>query len=163
MLFDEVDVVTLIESELGAVAIPHVIRAANRRTLREIHAEIRRVQAKPATSAQRSGLLKRLSSLTPGFLRRSFLRGLKRNPHWLKQTAGTTLVTAVGMFGSGAGWAVGLLPLHTLALTVGGIAQRPGIVDGAWSRGSTSRSPSASITTSWTARRPRGSRSASGT
>ncbi len=130
VLFDEVDVVTLIESELGAVAIPHVIRAANRRTLREIHAEIRRVQAKPATSAQRSGLLKRLSSLTPGFLRRSFLRGLKRNPHWLKQTAGTTLVTAVGMFGSGAGWAVGLLPLHTLALTVGGIAQRPGVVDG---------------------------------
>ena len=32
VLFDEVDVVTLIESEVDAVAIPHVIRAANRST-----------------------------------------------------------------------------------------------------------------------------------
>jgi len=130
VLFDEVDVVTLVESEVDAVAVPHVIRAANRRALRDIHHEIRRIQAEPAASPQRSGALLRLSRLTPGFLRRLFFRALRRNPHWLKRTAGTTLVTAVGMFGTGAAWAVGIVPLHTLCLTVGGITRKPGLADG---------------------------------
>jgi pyruvate/2-oxoglutarate dehydrogenase complex dihydrolipoamide acyltransferase (E2) component len=129
VIFDDVDVVTLVESEVDAVAIPHVIRAANRRTLREIHGEIRQIQAEPSASAQRSGLLARLSPHVPGLLRRLFLRALRRDPHWLKRTAGTTLVTAVGMFGSGTGWVVGIVPLHTLSLTVGGITRKPGLVD----------------------------------
>jgi len=128
VLFDDVDVVTLVESEVDAVAIPHVIRSANRRTVREIHDEIRRIQAEPKASAQRSGLLARLSPYVPGLLRRTFLRVLRTDPHWLKRTAGTTLVTAVGMFGSGTGWAVGIVPLHTLCLTVGGITRKPGLV-----------------------------------
>ncbi|HSN67825.1 MAG TPA: 2-oxo acid dehydrogenase subunit E2, partial [Thermoanaerobaculia bacterium] len=81
-------------------------------------------------SAQRSGLLMRLSAFTPGFLRRLFFRALRKDPHWLKRAAGTTLVTAVGMFGIGAGWAVGIVPLHTFCLTVGGITRKPGLVDG---------------------------------
>lgn len=129
VLFDEVDVVTMVEPEVGAVAIPHVIRSANRRTVQELHEEIRRVQAEPGSSVQRTGLLARLSPHAPGFLRRAFLRVLRRNPTWLKQAAGTTLVTSVGMFGPGTGWAVGIVPLHTLALTVGGITRKPGLVD----------------------------------
>jgi pyruvate/2-oxoglutarate dehydrogenase complex dihydrolipoamide acyltransferase (E2) component len=129
VLFDEVDVVTLIESEVDEVAIPHVIRAANRRTVQEIHAEIRAVQAAPGRSAQRSGVLARLSRFTPGFLRRLFFRVLRRSPRLMKRSAGTTLVTAVGMFGTGAAWAVGIVPLHTACLTVGGLSTRPGIVE----------------------------------
>jgi pyruvate/2-oxoglutarate dehydrogenase complex dihydrolipoamide acyltransferase (E2) component len=129
VLFDEVDVVTLIESEVDAVAVPHVIRAANRRTVDELHAEIRRIQAEPAASAQRSGVLARLSAFTPGPLRRLFFRVLRRCPRWLKRTAGTTLVTAVGMFGMGAGWVVGIVPLHTLCLTVGAITRKPVAID----------------------------------
>ena len=131
VLFDEVDVVVLVEAERGGVAIPHVLRGANRRTVRSLHEEIRRVQAAPRTSAQRSGFLARLSPWVPGFARRAFLRLLRRSPRWLKRTAGTALVTSVGMFGSGTGWAVGIVPLHTLALTVGGIARKPGVVPGA--------------------------------
>jgi len=130
VLFDEVDVVTLIESEVDEVAVPHVIRAANRRTVREIHAEIRAIQAAPGRSAQRSGLLARVSPLVPGVLRRLFLRLLRRSPRLMKRSAGTTLVTSVGMFGAGAAWAVGIVPLHTACLTVGGISIRPGIVEG---------------------------------
>ena len=37
IVFDDVDVVTLIETERGGVALPHVIRAANRKSFREIH------------------------------------------------------------------------------------------------------------------------------
>jgi pyruvate/2-oxoglutarate dehydrogenase complex dihydrolipoamide acyltransferase (E2) component len=130
VLFDEVDVVTLVEAERDAVAIPHVIRAANRRTVRAIHEEIRLVQTRPAASAQRSGLLARLSAWTPGLLRRAFLRVLRKSPRWLKRAAGTTLVTSVGMFGIGRGWVVGIVPLHTLALTVGGITAKPSVVEG---------------------------------
>ncbi len=130
VLFEEVDVVTLVESDVDRVAIPHVIRAANRRTVREIHDEIRRVQAEPASSAQRSGALARLSPLVPGFVRRLFLRALRRNPRWLKRTAGTTIVTSIGMFGIGAGHLVGIVPLHTLGLTVGAITPKPAVVDG---------------------------------
>jgi pyruvate/2-oxoglutarate dehydrogenase complex dihydrolipoamide acyltransferase (E2) component len=34
------------------------------------------------------------------------------------------------MFGMGAGWALGIVPLHTLCLTVGGVTRKPGVVDG---------------------------------
>ena len=42
VIFDEVDVVTMIEPQAGAVAIPHIVRAANRKSARQIHAEIGR-------------------------------------------------------------------------------------------------------------------------
>jgi pyruvate/2-oxoglutarate dehydrogenase complex dihydrolipoamide acyltransferase (E2) component len=34
------------------------------------------------------------------------------------------------MFGKGGGWGLGFLPTHTLGITVGGIAEKPGAVDG---------------------------------
>ncbi len=130
VLFDEVDVVTLVEAERGGVAIPHVLRGANRRTAVELHEELRRVQAEPRTSAQRAGALARLSRYVPGVARRAFLRLLRRSPRLMKRSAGTALVTSVGMFGTGGGWAIGIVPLHTLALTVGGVAWRPWVVEG---------------------------------
>jgi pyruvate/2-oxoglutarate dehydrogenase complex dihydrolipoamide acyltransferase (E2) component len=55
---------------------------------------------------------------------------VKKNPHWFKRLEGTVVVTSVGMFGEGGGWGIGFLPTHTLGLTVGGIAQKPGVHDG---------------------------------
>lgn len=130
VLFDEVDVVALVESEVDHVAVPHVLRAANRKTVRELHDELRRVKSEPATSEQRSGRLMRLSRRVPGFAIGLFLRAMRRSPQWLKRTSGTALVTSIGMFGSGFGWGVGIVPLHTLAVTIGAIARRPGAVDG---------------------------------
>ncbi|MFT3917105.1 MAG: 2-oxo acid dehydrogenase subunit E2 [Anaeromyxobacteraceae bacterium] len=130
VLFEDVDVVTLVEAERGGVAVPHVIRAANRRSALALHEELRRVQAEPRTSAQRSGALARLSRFVPGVARRAFLRALRRSPRLMKRSAGTALVTSVGMFGTGGGWAIGIVPLHTLALTVGAVAWRPWVVDG---------------------------------
>jgi pyruvate/2-oxoglutarate dehydrogenase complex dihydrolipoamide acyltransferase (E2) component len=131
VVFDDVDVATLVEAEVDGVAVPHVIRAANRKTVRDIHDEIRAVQARPARSPQRSGGLARLSTYVPGFLRRLFLRILRRCPASLRRLAGTVAVTAVGMFGgTGAGWAQAIVPLHTLGLTLGAIAQRPAVETG---------------------------------
>ena len=46
VVFHEVDVVTMIEPESGGVAIPHVVRGANRKTVSEITDEIRRIKAR---------------------------------------------------------------------------------------------------------------------
>ncbi len=129
VLFDEVDVVTLIEAELDGVAIPHILRAANSKTVYQLHDEIRSVQARPAHSEQRSGLAG-LGSRAPAFVRSAFYRVLRSNPHRMKKYAGTVVVTSVGMFGSGAGWGLAFLSMHTLGLTIGGMTQKPGIVDG---------------------------------
>jgi pyruvate/2-oxoglutarate dehydrogenase complex dihydrolipoamide acyltransferase (E2) component len=130
IVFNEVDVVTLIETERGGVALPHIIRAANRKTFRQIHDEIRAIQTKPMRSAQRSSLPMRLGPHLPAIFRRVFYGLLLKSPQRLKRYSGTCLVTSVGMFGQGGGWGLGFLPMHTLGLTVGGIAQKPGVIDG---------------------------------
>ncbi len=126
VVFHDVDVVTMIEPAPGGVALPHIIRNANRRTVRDISDEIRSVQANPAGSEQHRSLLA-LASRVPRFGRLLFFWAVKKNPSWFKRFQGTVVVTSVGMFGSGGGWGIGFLPTHTLGLTVGGIAQKPGV------------------------------------
>jgi pyruvate/2-oxoglutarate dehydrogenase complex dihydrolipoamide acyltransferase (E2) component len=130
IVFDDVDVVTLIETEVDSVAVPHIIRAANRKTVYDISSEIRAIQSNPKRSAQKGGLLARLATRVPGLVRRLFYRVMLKNPHWLKQYTGTTVISSVGMFVQGGGWALAFLPFHTLGLTVGGIAEKPAVVDG---------------------------------
>ena len=126
VIFQGVDVVTLIESDLDQVAIPHIIRNAHRRDLEDISAEIRAVQGRPQSS-QQAGPLVRLAPRLPRFIRLVFFRIVKLNPHWFKRLQGTVVLTSVGMFGKGGGWGIGFLPSHTLGLTVGGIARKPGV------------------------------------
>jgi pyruvate/2-oxoglutarate dehydrogenase complex dihydrolipoamide acyltransferase (E2) component len=129
VIFDDVDVVTIIETEVDHVALPHIIRAANQKTFRQIHDEIRTIQASPKRSAQ-TGVLFDLGPRLPTFMRNLFYWGVHQNPHWFKDLEGTAMVTSVGMFGRGSGWGLAFLPYHTLGLTVGGIAEKPGVVDG---------------------------------
>ncbi len=129
MVFHDVDVVTMIEPRPGAVAIPHIIRRANHKSVQELTDEIRGIQAAPQKSAQYGGLIG-LAPRLPRFVRMLFFWALKKNPHWFKRMEGTVVVTSVGMFGKGAGWGIGFLPTHNLGLTIGGIAQKPGVHDG---------------------------------
>lgn len=129
VLFDDVDVSTLIEVEADSASVPHIIRRANQRTLREIHAEIRAIQTRTEHSPQDVG--DQFWGLRlPRFIRLPLMRLGMKNPHTLKRFAGTVLVTSIGMFGSGSGWGVGFLPIHTLAVTLGGIGLKPAFVDG---------------------------------
>ncbi|MFO7631459.1 MAG: 2-oxo acid dehydrogenase subunit E2 [Caldilinea sp.] len=64
----------------------------------------------------------------PGLVRRLFYWVLFKNPHLLKEYYGTVMMSAVGMFGTGGGWGIPVSN-HTLQLTLGGIAEKPGIVD----------------------------------
>jgi pyruvate/2-oxoglutarate dehydrogenase complex dihydrolipoamide acyltransferase (E2) component len=51
------------------------------------------------------------------------------NPRMEKDLAGTVSLTAIGMFGKGGGWAIPFL-LHSLAVALGGIAEKPCLVNG---------------------------------
>ena len=128
IIFDEVDVNTMVEAEAGGRkrVIPHWVRAANKRTLRDIHDELRTTKAKPEQTrefgVQWLGLL-------PAFIWDIFFWFIFKNPLWLKKSFGTVGMTSVGMFGKGSGWAIPF-GLHTLDIALGGIAEKPGVVDG---------------------------------
>ncbi len=128
IIFDEVDVNTLFEVTVdGAKEIrPHILRGINKKSFREIHQEVRAFQ-REYKSSHESKFIERFV-LLPGFVRRLFYLALFKNPHMLKQYYGTVMLTAVGMFGAGGGWAIPV-PNHTLQLTLGGIAEKPCIMD----------------------------------
>jgi pyruvate/2-oxoglutarate dehydrogenase complex dihydrolipoamide acyltransferase (E2) component len=132
VLFDDVDVSTQIEIELEGRKVPisHVIRATNKRTVRDMHLEIRKVQAEGAESesspTEGAG---RLYMVLPTVVRRTLMKRMFRDPHRAKALAGTVLLTAVGMFGEGGGWGVPYIQ-HTLGITLGGIAEKPVVVEG---------------------------------
>lgn len=132
-LYDMVDVAVPIERELGGQMQPivHIFRAANRRTVAALTREMREAQAAAIAAAWEGYRFERWLRYAPMFLIRSlwalfwWLRG--RFPAVQRRYGGTVGLTAVGMFGTGGGWA---LPFdyHTLDVAVGGIASKPGLV-----------------------------------
>lgn len=128
IIFDEVDVNMLFEVEVdGKKTIrPHIIRGVNKKSIRELHEEIREFQSQHQSS-QESMFIDWFVRL-PGFVRRLFLWVLFKNPQLIKEYYGTVLVSSVGMFGTGSGWGIPV-PNHSLQLTLGGIGEKPGVVD----------------------------------
>jgi pyruvate/2-oxoglutarate dehydrogenase complex dihydrolipoamide acyltransferase (E2) component len=131
ILFEDVDVYTPIERDVAGQKqiMPYIIRAANRKTVREIHHEIRAAQVQDVAKAWEG--LKVLQwpwlLLLPAFLLMVWMG--ERSPQVWKKYRGTVGLTTVGMFGQGAGWGISL-PSHSLWITVGGIGEKPGVVDG---------------------------------
>jgi hypothetical protein len=109
--------------------LPHVIRAVNKRTFRQIHDEIRRHQVARERQPNPYERLLPGYTLVPGPIRRLVWKILFRSPHLAKRNVGTTILTSVGMFGEGAGWGI-TMPLYTLGVTVGSIVVRPALVGG---------------------------------
>lgn len=130
VVFQEVDVTTLVEPRPGAVARPIVLRNAGARSVRDLSDEIRSNQSDLRPAGGPAWLV-RLAPRLPRFARLVYLRGMKLSPHWVKNVQGTVIVTSVGMFGRRAGWGITFLPTHTLGLTVGGIGERPAVLEGA--------------------------------
>jgi len=129
VIFDDVDVKINVEVKVGSrsVPVPFVIRAANKKSYRVIHEEIRQVQQERGGS--RAGTEMRLFSSLPGFMRRGYWYMVERKPQAWKARFGTVGLTSVGMFGMGGGWGIPLSSA-TLTVTAGGIIQKAGVVDG---------------------------------
>jgi pyruvate/2-oxoglutarate dehydrogenase complex dihydrolipoamide acyltransferase (E2) component len=136
ILFDDVNVGLMVEQKVGEkrALMGHVIRAANRKSYREIHEEIRSVQSAPVPPGRGMPAWFRSALLLPWPLSRLVIALLRinsrRDPTIAVSMGGTVALTSVGMFGGGhSGW--GLSPtLHPLGLVVGGIAWKPAVVEG---------------------------------
>lgn len=131
IIYDQVDISVLIEREISdekAPIFPHVIKAANRKTLTEIHNEIRAAQGEDKELSQTMPWINRYYYL-PGFIRTLLWRRWLGSPAWRKRLTGTVGMSAVGMFGKGTGWGIPV-PTYNLSVTVGGISEKPGVVKG---------------------------------
>jgi pyruvate/2-oxoglutarate dehydrogenase complex dihydrolipoamide acyltransferase (E2) component len=130
IVFEDVDVATRIEHEVDgeSYAVPYIVRAANRKTVREVHDEIRAAQH----TAPRSELSR--LRMVPTALHRPFVWAFtaiaERRPRLWKQTMGTVGITSVGMFANGAGWGIPLPAPTALMLTVGGIGEKEVVRNG---------------------------------
>jgi pyruvate/2-oxoglutarate dehydrogenase complex dihydrolipoamide acyltransferase (E2) component len=125
IVFENVDLSVVLERKLGneLVPMPYMLRAADKKTFREIHQAIRGAQIEPVRSA---GDLARMRwvSVLPSFARRGLLRLGRINASLLARLAVPIVVTSVGAAaGSGAAWGIPIAPL-TLSVTLGGIAER---------------------------------------
>lgn len=136
VIFDDVDVSIMIENNYGGkkALMGHIIRAANRKTYREIHDEIRRVQTSPPPPGRgMPGWFRKLMVLPPPLPRlvRAVLAMISLyDPARRAAMTGTVGITSVGMFGRGySGW--GISPTGTsLGLVAGGIAWKPAVCEG---------------------------------
>jgi len=108
-LFQDVDCAVMIEIDFQGEKFPlvHVLKDINKRSFTSIHDEIRSVQSDPRVSAnfQRNRRLLEPFLLLPWFIRD-------------------------GMFGRGGGWGIGPGSIYTTGITIGGISERPGVIDG---------------------------------
>lgn len=111
---------------------PHIVRAANKKTFKEIHQEIRAAQEAKVEKTMKYKAAKWAASL-PDFMI-VFIWWLlwliiKRYPRLQKKYGGTVGISAVGMFGRGSGWGIPTAT-HILDITLGGIGEKPAVVDG---------------------------------
>jgi pyruvate/2-oxoglutarate dehydrogenase complex dihydrolipoamide acyltransferase (E2) component len=129
VIFDEVDVNTMIEREIEGNMMPwtYVVRAANKKSFLEIHEEIRNAKVGEIGINQLKKRMK-LYSHAPKFIRNFFWRRYKNNPVLRKKLGGTVAVTAVGMFGKSKGWGIPIA-FHTLVVTVGSIFLKPILIE----------------------------------
>jgi pyruvate/2-oxoglutarate dehydrogenase complex dihydrolipoamide acyltransferase (E2) component len=129
VLFDDVDVTVVVEHTVDGtkVPVPHIVRAANRKSPAVITREI----SGAVKERDPYGLMRRMLPvwlMVPGVIRRAVLSVLLADPVRRKRLTGTTFVSAIGMFGSGTAWGIPQAQNYTLGLTVGGIARKPGLV-----------------------------------
>ncbi len=134
IVFNDVDVNTTVErttTEGEQVAMTHIFKAVDKRSYYDINSEMQQLKTRPAAKVMPRNvqLTFDIVMALPWFLRRLFWHYLTGDPRRWCSMGGTVSVTAVGMFGHGGGWGIPPVPV-TLMLTLGGIAEKPGIVDG---------------------------------
>jgi hypothetical protein len=114
----------------GPFAIPHVLRDADARGVPELTAELRRIKREPSASSSGRWLERAApaATRTPGVV--PALYAVMARSVTARQRIGTVAVTAVGMFAGGGGFGITPLTLMSLEVIVGGMSQRPRVVDG---------------------------------
>jgi len=134
LVFDDVDISTLVEKDVDGkkVPLPVLIRDVARKSVQDVHAEMRK--ARDLSVVDESGYVlngsqsrhaMRLFTSLPQSLRLLLWKVLLRDPLRQKQMMGTVVVTSVGMMGR-TGWVVPS-SIFPLAVALGSIIQKPGV------------------------------------
>ena len=129
VIFEDVNINSMVEVEMNGrkVPMPHIFKAVNKRSFRQIHEEMRATQANPGKTDEASFM--RWFLVLPAFFRHLFYRVVLRFPHTMRQHSSPITVTAVGMFGQGSSaWGIPMASF-TLTVTLGSIARKPGVID----------------------------------
>lgn len=134
VLFADVDVLTWVEREAGGqrFIVPYIVRAANRKTIDAVHREIRTAQTQDLSRTEGGGAtaLQRLPAwLYPAYFWVATRVG-RWSPRQWKKNWGTVTLSAVGMFGDGAGWGIPPSTPSLCWITLGGIGRKRADVDG---------------------------------
>ena len=126
IIYRDINITSMFEIESGGkkTPIPHVFRATNRRTFKQIHAELRAIQTRPHAGDETRFM--RWFLILPAILRRIFYWIVMKFPQSFREYSSPVMVTAIGMFGTGGGWAI-TMPNFTLNIGVGGISKKPGV------------------------------------
>ncbi|HEV2672832.1 MAG TPA: 2-oxo acid dehydrogenase subunit E2 [Gemmatimonadales bacterium] len=134
ILFGDVDVLTYVERNIGGQPqiLPCIVRAANHRTFREIHDEIRAAQVQDLSKAVVGGA--KAVQMLPAWLFGPYFWVStwigRRYPRQWKKNWGTITLSSVGMFGKGPGWGIPPTIPSLCWITVGGIGRKQEDADG---------------------------------
>ncbi len=130
VMFDDVDIYTPIEHEVAGhkQIVPYIVRAANHKSVHAIHDEMRAAQVADVERAVQGPRFLPTVLFDP--LLWLFWRLGSVIPRLVKRSVGTAGITAVGMFGDGAGWGIPIPTPTPIMLTVGGIGAQQVMVDG---------------------------------
>ena len=127
-----VDVGTMVEipAPQGPFALPHVLRDADIRGVPDLTAELHHIRRDPSASSSGRWLERAWPAATriPGMVPAMY--AVMARSVAARQRIGTVAVTAVGMFAGGGGFGITSLSLMSLEVIVGGMSQRPRVVDG---------------------------------
>ena len=126
VVFDDVNINLLIEvdTEQGKVPIPYLLSKAKRKSVQEIHREIRTCQKKPM--GMKEARFMRSFLHLPWLLRYLCYHTILMHPILSRKIVCPVIVTAIGMFGEGGGWGIPAGNI-SLVVTLGGIATEPGV------------------------------------
>jgi pyruvate/2-oxoglutarate dehydrogenase complex dihydrolipoamide acyltransferase (E2) component len=124
VIYEDVHITSMFEVDADGRRIPtvHVFQSTNRKSFLQIHRELRDFQGQ--SHATREFRFNRWFLRMPGFIRRAFYWVVLRVPQSFRDHSSPVMVTAVGMFGEGGGWAI-TMPNFTLNIALGGISQKP--------------------------------------
>jgi len=137
MVFDDVDVGIPVERFVDGEYRPlgYVIRRANEKSVAEITKEIRDAKNEFVDEAkevlgQNLSKFERFVLGSPLFIKKFLLWIVRRNGILKKKYFGTIALTSIGMIGKFNGWVIPLGGTSSTLIAVGGITEKPGVIDG---------------------------------
>ena len=139
VMFHDVDIALPVEREVegAGVPLPVLIKATNRKTAAEIHAEIQQavnhgiVNERDFILSEHglSKLVLQLYYALPSALRVFAMQRLFANPFRARELSGTVTVTTVNAIGKSSGWILPTRSMHNLSFALGTITRKPWVVD----------------------------------